>query len=160
MSFGSIKSDQRTGLGKREIEGQSQGQVASTSDWMSYYIQQVPIPNLINRNTQLEQTIPWHSSTRNSVPPDTFSINIASDEELTNDHGLEFGLGSDLIQVHNNFSQGHKALLFELMPFCLDVHSKHLTTNTRHESQSQNYLSKRKRILILLLSTNTLRSLK
>ena len=39
MFLGSIKSDQRTGLGKRErgtVPGTSSRQVASTSDWMSY----------------------------------------------------------------------------------------------------------------------------
>ena len=68
--------------------------------------QQVPnTPILINRNTQLGHTIPGHSSTGHSVPPDSSSINIASDEGLANDHELDFGLGSDLIQVHNNSSQ-------------------------------------------------------
>ena len=50
---------------------------------------------LINRNTQLGHTIHGHSSTGHSVPPDSSSINIASDE----------GLANYLIQVHNNSSQ-------------------------------------------------------
>ena len=64
--------------------------------------QQVPnTPILVNRNTQLGHTIPGHSSTGHSVPPDSSSINIASDEGLANDHELDFGLGSD-IQAHNS----------------------------------------------------------
>ena len=114
MSLGSIKSDQRTGLGKRERDSPRDKFPPSCEHFgLDVLLQQVPNPNLINRNTQLGQTIPWHSSTSHSMPPDSFSINIASDEGLANDQGLKLGLGSDLIQVHNNFSQGHKALLFD-----------------------------------------------
>ena len=65
--------------------------------------QQVPnTPILVNRNTQLGHTIPGHSSTGHSVPPDSSGINIPSDEGLANDHELDFGLDNDIIQVRNS----------------------------------------------------------
>ncbi|KAI6646431.1 Nucleoprotein TPR [Oopsacas minuta] len=51
--------------------------------------------------------ISGHTSTGHSVPvpPDSSSINIASDEGLTNDHELDFDIGHDIIHTHGTSSQ-------------------------------------------------------
>ena len=75
-------------------------QISSTSGWMSW--------NSRSKTREFSLTAApfWDTpSPGHSVPPECSTINIASDDGLANDHELDFGLGSDLIQVHNNSSR-------------------------------------------------------